>query len=102
MSNDGYAATYNGHARLIILKALAEQTDYRLNDSLLAGELSAHGINKGRSFVKTHLNWLESQVAAVTQKKVGTSVIAQITEAGLDHVEMRQVLDDVARPSPKG
>jgi hypothetical protein len=97
---DDYPDHYHANARLIILKALAEQTDYRLNDMILTSELQRFAINKGRGYLKNQLKWLEQEASAVSITKLGTAVIAELTETGLDHVERRQVLEGVARPSP--
>lgn len=97
---EGYGEHYDANARLVVLKALAEQTDYRLNDAMLATALQAFAINKGRAYLKNQLKWLEAEAGAVTVTKMGTAVIAELTETGLDHVERRQVLEGVARPSP--
>lgn len=96
---EGYVDHYDANARLVILKALAEQTDYRLNDAMLAAALQAFAINKGRSYLKNQLKWLEAEAGAVTVSRMGTAVIAELTETGLDHVERRQVLEGVLRPS---
>lgn len=97
---EGYKEHYNENARLIILKALADETDYRLNDSILATALQAFAINKGRSYLRNQLKWLEEEAGAITTTKFGTAIIAELTETGLDHVERRQVLEGVSRPSP--
>lgn len=97
---EGYTDHYDGNARLIILKALANETGYRLNDNILAKALEAFAINKGRSYLRNQLKWLEAEAGAVKLTAIGTSVIAELTETGLDHVDRRQVLDGVARPSP--
>ena len=100
MSNDYLNNTYNPNARLVILKALAQQSDYRLNDSILQMELQVFGINKGRGYLRNQLKWLEAEADAVKLREAGTAIIAELTETGLDHVERRQVLEGVARPSP--
>lgn len=97
---DGYGDHYDANARLVILKALAQQTDYRLNDAMLAKALEAFAINKGRGYLKNQLRWLQEEASAVTISNMGTAIIAELTETGLDHVERRQVLEGVARPSP--
>lgn len=97
---DGYQDHYDAEARLIMLKALADQHDYTLPENMLVKTLHAFGINKGRDYVRNQLNWMRDTADAVSLRTPGSAVIATITEAGLDHVERRRVLEGVARPSP--
>ncbi|MCR9122990.1 VpaChn25_0724 family phage protein [Oceaniradius stylonematis] len=97
---EGYAEHYAAEARLIILKALADQNDYRLNDKMLTTVLQQFAINRGRDFTRNQLSWLEENASAVKLIRAGTAIVAELTEAGLDHVERRTVLHGVARPSP--
>lgn len=97
---DGYHESYNAEVRLVILWALAQEPDYRLNDSLMMSVLQAYAINRGRDFVRNHLQWLATEVQAVRLTAAGSAVIAELTEAGLDHVERRVVLAGVKKPSP--
>jgi hypothetical protein len=85
-------------ARLIILRALEEQSDGRLNSELLRVTLETYGISKSRDWVHDELNWLAS-MAAVTVVVAGTVRVAQITSRGSDHVCRRLVIEGVKRPS---
>lgn len=87
-------------ARLTILKALAAQTDGRLNEVMLTAQLDLHGYRKSREWVRTQLLFL-ADAGALKAEEVGTVMIASIKRLGLDHVERRQVIDGVARPSPE-
>ncbi|HOV02933.1 MAG TPA: hypothetical protein PLG99_00885 [Kaistiaceae bacterium] len=86
--------------RLIILKALAAEVDYTLNETLLAAEMERFGHRKSRDYVRNELRFLEGEARAVTLTEAGTVLIATITRRGLDHVERRVVLEGVKRPSP--
>ncbi|MCB1473817.1 MAG: hypothetical protein KDJ68_13285 [Rhodobiaceae bacterium] len=88
-------------ARLIILRALADEIDYSLNETILLAALENYGHRQTREFVRTEINWLR-QMSAVTVREAGTIVIATITPRGLDHVERRTVIEGVKRPSPPG
>jgi hypothetical protein len=87
-------------ARLVVLRMLAEQTDRRLNSSLLRDELAERwAINRTRDWLHVQLRFL-ADVGAAHLTEAGSVLIAEITQRGLDHVERRIVLDGVKRPSP--
>lgn len=93
-------AEYLEHdARLVILRELAGQTDGRLNDTMLTRVLDSFGYNRSREWVRTQIGRL-AELGAVRVTEAGTILVAQITRAGLDHVERRSVIDGIARPSP--
>ena len=95
-----FADKLREEARLIILRAIDEQPDGRLNSSLLRDELDERwGINKGREWVHDELRWL-ADMGAVRTIIVGSVVIASITQKGRDHVERRAIITGVKRPSP--
>lgn len=87
-------------ARLIILRALAEQHDYRLNDEIIRQELSRFALTRSIEYVRNQLRWLADNGNAVSLFPAGSCVIAELTQDGLDHVERRTVLAGVMRPSP--
>ena len=88
------------HARLIILRDLAEQPDGRWNSEALREDLDGRwAINRPRDWVHGELQWLE-MMGAVTLTKVASVLIGEITARGLDHVERRIVIEGVKRPSP--
>lgn len=97
---EGYGDHYDAEARLVILKALGGETDYRLSDSMLTTMLEAFAIKRGREYVRNQLRWLEHSAGAVKLTVAGTALIAEMIEPGLDHVERRRVLEGVKRPSP--
>jgi hypothetical protein len=87
-------------ARLVILRALAAQTDGRLNEVILVGELDRFGYRRSREWLRTQLLLL-AELGAVAVTEAGSVMIAEITRLGLAHVERRQVIDGIARPSPE-
>ena len=87
-------------ARLVILKALSKQVDGRLNEVLITAELDSFGHKRSREWVRTQLMKLE-ELGAVVNVTQGTVMVAGITRLGLAHVERREVIDGVARPSPE-
>jgi hypothetical protein len=97
MSMDGIIRE---HARLIILRDLAEQPDGRWNSEALREDLELRwAITKSRDWVHDELQWLR-EMGAVTIQEVGSVRVAEITRKGLDHVERRLVISGVKRPSP--
>lgn len=89
------------HARLIIVKALAAQTDERLNSAFLAEELLAFGIDRPREWIHGELDWL-AEMGAVTLARVGTVVVATLTEKGARHLRRSIVIEGIKRPSRPG
>lgn len=96
MSYEAYLAA---DARLVILRALNERLDGRSNETVLTAVLDGFGHRRSREWVRTQLRAL-ADVGAVTVTEAGSVLIAEITRAGVDHVERRGVLEGVAKPSP--
>lgn len=88
-------------ARLIVLRALDEQADGRLNSELLRVTLEQFGITKSRDWVHDELNWLQ-EMGAVAVIVAGTVRVAALTNKGSDHVQRRVVIEGVKRPSREG
>ena len=86
-------------ARLIILRALGEQVNYSLNESLLQETLETFGIYKPRDWLREELNRM-ADLGAVTVTVAGSVMVATATRKGLDHVERRLVIEGIKRPSP--
>ncbi len=87
------------HARLIMLRDLAEQPGNRWNSALLRDDLEERwAIARTREWVETELLWL-AQMGAVETTRMGSVLIVQLLQRGLDHVERRFVIEGVKRPS---
>lgn len=84
--------------RLIILKELSRQNDARLNETILNRVLENFGHLKTRDYVRTQIRRLE-ELGAVSVKEVGSVLVAELKQPGLDHVERRSFLEGVGRPS---
>lgn len=84
--------------RLVILKELAAQVDGRLNEVTLMRVLDTFAIKRSREWVRTQLRKL-NELEAVRVTEAGTVMIAQLTTLGRNHVERREVIDGVSRPS---
>jgi hypothetical protein len=85
-------------ARLVILRALEEQPDGRLNSELLRLTLESYGITKSRDWVHDELAWLRD-MGTVTVLVAGTVRVASITAKGADHVGRRTIVEGIKRPS---
>jgi hypothetical protein len=94
------AAIISAEARLIILKELAVQPGYSLNEALLQATLETFGIARSREWLREELRGLE-EVGGITQRDAGTVKIAVLADKGRDHVEQRIVLTGVKRPGPR-
>lgn len=84
--------------RLVILKELASQVDGRLNEVTLMRVLDTFAIKRSREWVRTQLRKL-NELEAIRLSEAGTVMIAQLTTLGRNHVERREVIDGVSRPS---
>lgn len=87
-------------ARLIMLRSMASEPRYSLNEALLQAQLETFGISRPRPWVREELRRLED-IGAVTLTEAGSVMIGTLTTKGLDHVEHRLVLEGVKRPSPR-
>ena len=88
-------------ARLIILRALASQTDERQHSGLIGAELMALGIDRPREWIHGELDWL-AQIGAVTLTKAATVVVATLTEKGHRHLRRNIEIEGIKRPSRPG
>ncbi|ORE93216.1 phage-like protein [Aurantimonas sp. 22II-16-19i] len=93
-----YAEHQRQDARLVMLRALHEQPDDTLNETMLLTTLKAFGYRKTKEWVRTELRVMED-LGAVRLDRVGEFVIAKITEAGASHVERVTTIEGIARPS---
>lgn len=96
-----FARITREEARLIILKALGEQTNESLSSSMLEPVLSRFGINQPRAWMHQQLDYLET-MDAVTLVAAGTVKIATLTETGRRHLDRHTSIEGVKRPSRPG
>lgn len=88
-------------ARLIILKALAEQVNETLHSDYLLEELRRFGIRHDRGWVNDELAFLAER-GAVTTIEAGSVLVATLTERGARHLRREIALSGVKRPSRQG
>jgi len=86
--------------RLVILKALAEDQGYSMNESVLQEILGMFGHTCSRDRVKTELRWLEEQGLITLNEVVGT-LVAKVTGRGVDVSTGAARVDGVKRPRPR-
>lgn len=95
-----YSEHFAKHLRLVILRLLAEATEYRLNSSIIGDMVVAHGLSATRAQIRTELGWLEEQGLLKAEELIGSLVIATLTERGLDVAAGRASVVGVQRPGP--
>jgi Fe2+ or Zn2+ uptake regulation protein len=88
------------HQRLAILRLLAEDSGYDLNESILHDGVNALGLDISRDQLRTQLAWLNEQ-GCVLLDKVGSVQVAKLTERGLDASNGRARIPGIKRPTPK-
>lgn len=98
MSKPDFSRHMEEDARLVMLKELAAQTNYTLNESILHAVIEAFGHNRSRDWLRTQMRAME-ELGAVSLTQAGSVLIAVISPAGIDHVLRRRVIEGIARPS---
>lgn len=84
--------------RLVILKELAQQADGRLNEVSIQRVLDAFAITRSREWVRTQLRKM-AELEAIRLSEAGTVMIAQIRTLGRNHLERREIIEGITRPS---
>ncbi len=95
-----YAEIVTQEARLVLLRLLAESTDYTSNSSMLDMALDAFGVSLSRDQVDTQLAWLAEQ-GLVSIEKIATVTRATLTARGLDVSTGAAKCPGVKRPGPR-
>lgn len=85
-------------ARLVMLRALHEQPDDRLNETILLEVLKANGYRKTKEFVRTELRVM-ADLGAIVLHPNGEFLTAEITQAGSNHAERISTIEGIARPT---
>lgn len=95
-----YAQTVRQHLRLTILRLLADDPDYTLNDSIITDLTPDYGFSPSRDQVRTELAWLRDQ-GLVRFDDDKSIIIAELTQTGADVAVGRAANPGVKRPSPR-
>lgn len=98
MTDLNYEETLVQDARLVILKELSKQNDGRLNATIMVNVLDSFGHRRSRTWVQEQFNFLESK-GAVKLHKAGSILVAGLTQVGQDHIDRREFVDGIAKPS---
>ncbi|TFF20526.1 hypothetical protein E3C22_16585 [Jiella endophytica] len=93
-----YAEHQRQDGRLAMLRALYEQDDDRLNETILMKVLETYGYRKTKEWLRTELRVMED-LGAVRLYRAGEFLTAEITAAGAGHVERTSIIEGIARPS---
>lgn len=97
----GFAQIRAEDRRLLILRALAEDHDYSLNDFVLKRALAMFGHDVSRDMLRGDLTWLKDQrLLRVRELDDGAIWVATATEDGVD-VAGGRPHPGVARPAPR-
>lgn len=85
--------------RLVILRLLAEDQDYRVNSSILQQGIDLYGHSVSRDRLHTDLLWLAEQ-GLVTVDEINSVLVVTLTQRGLDVAQGRAHVPGVKRPGP--
>ncbi|MGD9858858.1 MAG: ArsR family transcriptional regulator [Marinobacterium sp.] len=85
--------------RLVILRLLAEDSDYSKNSSLLERGLELYALSVSRDRLHTELVWLAEQ-GLITAEPVKSVMVVKLTQRGLDVSKGRAQVPGVKRPGP--
>lgn len=96
-----FSALQREDRRLCILRYLAEDSDYSLNDSILDKALAGIGHAVSRDSLRTDIAWLREQGLVSTQEVMDGKVwVVTLDGRGLDVATGRTVVPGIARPRP--
>ena len=87
------------HLRITVLRLLADQNDYALNESLLLDLVAGFGFAPSRDKLAVQLAWLAEQ-GLVSLSGPDHCQVATITQRGLDVAQCRATVPGVKRPRP--
>ncbi|UTW12946.1 VpaChn25_0724 family phage protein [Marinobacterium rhizophilum] len=85
--------------RLVILRLLAEDADYRVNSSILQQGIELYGHSVSRDKLHTELHWLAEQ-DLLKCEPINSVLIVTLTQRGLDVAQGKAVVPGVKRPGP--
>ena len=97
---NAYQKTLTEDQRYLMLAALAQDADYRLNSGILQSIVSQYGHAVSSDQVRTQMSWLAEQDLVSIDKLNEHTHVAQLTDRGLDVAHGRAQVPGVRRPRP--
>ena len=88
-------------ARLVILKALAEQLNGTLDSSMVEEVLPIYAIREDRPWIHEQLKYL-AKMDAVKLTEAGSVMVSTLTRRGRRHLERDIAIEGISRPSEPG
>lgn len=85
--------------RLVILRLLAEDSDYRAPSSIIERGLEMYALSTSRDNLHTELHWLQEQ-GFVSLEEISTVFVVTLTQRGLDVSKGLATVPGVKRPGP--
>jgi hypothetical protein len=85
--------------RLVLLRMLAEDADYKINTSILQQGLELYGHSVSRDKLHTEVAWLAEQ-ELVKFDQLNSVKVVTLTQRGLDVSQGRASVPGVKRPGP--
>jgi len=95
----GFQKLLDADRRLVILRALQEDSGYDLNEYVLQSILEALGHTVSRDRLRADLAWLEEQ-GLISLSDVAGVKVAKLTSRGSDVAAGRTTVPGVKRPRP--
>ena len=86
--------------RLVMLRCMAEDPGYALNESTLQLAVEMFGHRVSRDQVRSEMRWLQEQ-GLLAVEAVSGILVAKLTGRGMDCAEGRCIVDGVKKPRPK-
>lgn len=96
-----FADLVTADIRLVILRLLAEDPGYSMNESVLQQGVALLGHTVSRDRVRTEMRWLEEQGLLTVASVVGV-LVGKLTPRGADVASGAARVDGVKRPGPRG
>jgi len=94
-----YRETVAEHLRITVLRCLAEDSNYSINESLLLDMVETYGFAPSRDNLRAQLAWLAEQ-GLITIGGPDTCQVATLTARGEDVAKARATVPGVKRPRP--
>jgi hypothetical protein len=97
-----YRTVVAENRRLALLRFLASDADYAMNDSVIQTALGSIGHGVSRDVVRGDFSWLAEQGLVRVEVVMDKIHVATITARGLDVASGCAIVPGVARPGPEG